>query len=175
MVAAVAGGSWRRARAVFGMNIEYCSNAWIVNIYVYATGICNSFDIYYQPMINCRMHEDYGLTTLIDLDGQIIEQGGGYWIKLEAWRVPPTNNIPHGIRYSLTLHEPYGKRILGYDNAHAVKLPKKFKFAGQRLAYDHKHCHVSDKGVPYEFRDAQQLLVDFFAEVDRVLQELRQQ
>lgn len=74
--------------------------------------------------------------------------------------------VPHGIRYSLTLHEPY-------DNAHAVKSPKKFKFAGQRLAYDHKHRHVSDKGVAYEFQDAQQLLVDFFAEVDRVLQEAR--
>ncbi len=35
--------------------------------------------------------------------------------------------VPHEIRYALTLHEPYGKRILGYDNAHAVKPPKKFK------------------------------------------------
>jgi len=33
---------------------------------------------------------------------------------------------------------------------------------------------VSDKGVPYEFQDAHQLLVDFFAEVDRVLQEARE-
>ena len=32
--------------------------------------------------------------------------------------------------------------------------------------------HVSDKGVPYEFQDAQQLLVDFFNEVDRVLKEV---
>ena len=51
--------------------------------------------------------------------------------------------------------------------------PKKSKFAGRRLAYDHKHKHGSDKGVPYEFQDAQQLLADFFAEVDRVLQEIR--
>lgn len=135
----------------------------------------DNFGIVYHPVINFRLHEDHGLTTLIDLDGQIIEQGGGYWIKLEAWRVPPTIHIPHGNRYSLTLHEPYGKRVLGYDNAHAVKPPKKFKFAGQRLTYDHRHRRVSDKGVPREFQDAQQLLVDFFAEVDRVLQELRQQ
>jgi hypothetical protein len=78
-----------------------------------------------------------------------------------------------GIRYSLTLYEPYGKRILGYDNAHAVKPPKKFKYAGTRLPYDHKHRHASDKGVPYEFKDAQQLLSDFFSEVDRVLMEAR--
>lgn len=32
--------------------------------------------------------------------------------------------------------------------------------------------YASDKGVPYEFKDAQQLLEDFFADVDRVLLEL---
>ena len=120
------------------------------------------------------MREDHGIANLIDLHDQILDQGDGYWIKFEAWRVAVTEEIPHGIRYSLTLHEPYGKRILGYDNAHAVKPSKKLKFSGRRLAYDHKHRHVSDKGVPYEFQDAQQLLVDFFAEVDRVLQEIRQ-
>ena len=118
------------------------------------------------------MVEEPAIATLIDLHEQILDQGGGYWIKFEAWRVDVTERVPHGIRYSLTLHEPYGKRILGYDNAHAVKLPKKFKFAGRRLPYDHKHRHVSDKGVPYEFQDTQQLLVDFFAEVDRVLDEI---
>jgi hypothetical protein len=45
-------------------------------------------------------------------------------------------------------------------------------YAEHPLAYDHKHRHVSDKGVPYEFQDTQQLLVDFFAEVDRVLDEI---
>lgn len=117
--------------------------------------------------------EDTGIATLIDLHDQIIDQGNGYWIKIEAWRVEPSAFAPHGIRYSLTLHEPYGKRILGYDNAHAVKPPKKFKFAGTRLPYDHKHRHVSDKGVPYAFQDAYQLLSDFFKEVDQVLQEIR--
>jgi len=32
---------------------------------------------------------------------------------------------------------------------------------------------VADKGVPYEFKDAYQLLADFFKEVDRVLKEAR--
>lgn len=117
--------------------------------------------------------EASGVSTLIDLHDQIIDQGDGYWIKIEAWRVDPSAFIPHGIRYSLTLHEPYGKRILGYDNAHAVKPPKKFKFVGMRLPYDHKHRHVSDKGVPYAFQDAHQLLSDFFKEVDQVLQEIK--
>lgn len=120
------------------------------------------------------MREDHGISTLIDLHEQIIDQGGGYWVKIEAWRIEATAEVPHGIRYTLTLHEPYGKRILGYDNAHAVKPPKKFKYAGRRLTYDHKHRHASDKGVPYEFQDAHQLLIDFFNEVDRVLKEARQ-
>ncbi len=119
------------------------------------------------------MHFDPGIGTLLDLHDQIIDQDQGYWIKIEAWQVPVTRDTPHGIRYSLTLHEPYGKRILGYDNAHAIKPPRKFKFAGTRLPYDHRHRHVSDKGVPYEFRDAHQLLTDFFSEVDRVLAEIK--
>ncbi|MDD5295553.1 MAG: DUF6516 family protein [Rhodocyclaceae bacterium] len=121
------------------------------------------------------MSDASGIGTLLDLHDQIIDQGGGYWVKIEAWRVVANEEIPHGIRYSLTLHEPYGRRILGYDNAHAVKPPKKFKYAGRRLTYDHRHRHGSDQGVPYEFQDAHQLLADFFAEVDRVLQERRQQ
>lgn len=118
------------------------------------------------------MQSDTGLEALLDLDGYIIAQDLGCWVKVGAWRVVATPEIPHGIRYSLTLHEPYGKRIMGYDNSHAIKPPKKFKYAGQRLAYDHKHRHIADKGVPYEFRDAYQLLADFFKEVDRVLKEM---
>jgi hypothetical protein len=94
-------------------------------------------------------------------------------MKFEAWQVKANNDIPHGIRYSLTLHDKYGKRIMGYDNSHAVKPPTKYKFAGLRLTYDYKHRHASDNGVPYEFKDAAQLLADFFAEVDSVLAEIK--
>ena len=71
------------------------------------------------------MYADPGIATLIDLHGQVIDQGQGYWLKIEAWRIEPTTEIPHGIRYSLTLHAPHGKRILGYDNAHTIKPPKR--------------------------------------------------
>jgi len=60
---------------------------------------------------------------------------------------------------------------MGYDNAHAVKHSEKYKYAGQVLSYDHKHRHIANKGIPYEFKDAYQLLSDFFADVDRVLKE----
>jgi hypothetical protein len=115
---------------------------------------------------------EHQIRTLLDLHGQIIDQEDGYWIKIEAWEVKPSKDVPHGIRYTLTLHAPSGKRILGYDNAHAVKT-KGHKFSGQRLPFDHKHRHVADKGVPYEFKDAHQLLSDFFTEVDSVLKEVR--
>lgn len=119
------------------------------------------------------MRTDPAIDTLLDLDGSILDQGDGYWIKIEARRTDVSVEVPHGVRYSLTLHEPYGKRILGYDNAHMVKPPKKFKYAGRILAFDHKHRHPSDQGVPYEFKDAQQLINDFFADVDHILQEVR--
>ena len=116
--------------------------------------------------------EDHEIRTLLDLHDQVLDQEDGYWIKIEAWEVKPSDAIPHGIRYTLTLHAPSGKRILGYDNAHAVKV-RGFKYAGQRLAFDHKHRHVADLGVPYEFKNAYQLLSDFFAEVDSVLEVMR--
>ncbi|BCT69469.1 hypothetical protein [Nitrosospira sp. NRS527] len=58
------------------------------------------------------MRSDNGLETLFDLDGYIITQDLGCWVKVAVWRVVATPKIPHGIRYSLTLHEPYGKRIM---------------------------------------------------------------
>jgi hypothetical protein len=56
---------------------------------------------------------------------------------------------------------------------HAVKPPRRKRYAGRRLAYDHKHRHSCDKGVAYEFTSADQLLKDFFDEVDRALEEAR--
>ncbi|MGN6740557.1 hypothetical protein [Dyella sp.] len=82
-----------------------------------------------------------------------------------------SDHVPHGVRYALTLHDRYGTRLLGFDNAHAVKPPKRKRFAGRRVTYDHRHRHARDKGVPYEFTSAQQLLEDFFHKVDRVLEE----
>jgi hypothetical protein len=114
---------------------------------------------------------DHSLDTLLSLHGEIYDQGDGYWIKVEAWQVEASPHVPHGIRYSLTLHNRYGTRLLGYDNAHAVKLSRRNRYAGRRLTYDHKHRHAADQGVPYDFTSADQLLRDFFDEVDRVLKE----
>lgn len=116
--------------------------------------------------------DDKGLEALLLLDGEIYDQGNGYWIKIEARRVESSVHVPHGVRYALTLHDRYGSRLLGFDNAHAVKPPKRKRYSGRRLAYDHRHRHSRDKGVPYEFTSPQHLLEDFFDAVDRVLKEI---
>jgi len=117
------------------------------------------------------LRPDTGLETLLLLDGEIYDQGGGHWIRIQAWEVAASRNIPHGIRYSLTLHNRYGTRLLGYDNAHRVRPPGKLKYTGRRVTYDHRHRHTRCCGVPYEFTSADQLLKDFFDEVDRVLKQ----
>ena len=49
--------------------------------------------------------EDVSLDTLLDLDGEVFPMDNGYWTKYEVSRVIPTQHIPHGVRYSLTLHD----------------------------------------------------------------------
>lgn len=65
---------------------------------------------------------DEGLERLLDLDGFLAEVGGGFWVKIIAQRVPVDNSRPHGVTYTLTLHDPAGRRVFGIDNAHAVRL-----------------------------------------------------
>lgn len=55
-------------------------------------------------------NEDHGLETLLELDGVVIEQERGHWVKFDVARTTVTKERPHGLRYSLTLHDKYGKR-----------------------------------------------------------------
>jgi hypothetical protein len=62
------------------------------------------------------------LDALLDLDGEvfILEGKGRYWVKFEVKRVEASPERPHGLGYSLTLHDDAGDRLVGFDNAHAV-------------------------------------------------------
>jgi hypothetical protein len=53
------------------------------------------------------------LDALLDLNGEILPMDNGYWTKFEVFRVKESKHIPHGIKYSLTLHDKYNKRIFG--------------------------------------------------------------
>jgi hypothetical protein len=110
--------------------------------------------------------EDASLDTLLDLDGEIFPMDNGYWTKFEVHRVSPTAQIPHGIRYSLTLHDRNNTRVLGFDNAHALK-PKKNRHVARRITWDHKHKR--EKVRPYEFESAGRLIEDFWKDVAEVL------
>ena len=66
---------------------------------------------------------DPSFDTLLDLDGEmfVIDPVGKHWVKFEVKQVAPTPERPHGLKYSLTLHNDAGERLVGFDNAHAVK------------------------------------------------------
>lgn len=101
-------------------------------------------------------------------DGRIHHLEEGYWLKFEIKRVPPTSERPHGLRYSFTLHDPDGKRLIGFDNAHEVTA-KGSGFRARSADHDHWHRTSGDPGRPYSFTTADKLLEDFFSEVRREL------
>lgn len=114
--------------------------------------------------------EDHTLEFLLAFDGRIHHYADGYFIKFEIKRVPESQERPHGLRYSFTMHGPDGKRLLGFDNAHTVPaLGSKYKKRAE--AADHWHRTEDDAGRPYEYVSAEKLLDDFSAEVERVLTE----
>jgi len=113
---------------------------------------------------------DHTLEFLLAFDGRIHHLEEGYWIKFEIRRVRASRNRPHGLSYSFTLHAPDGARLVGFDNAHGIA-PVGSRFTKRSQASDHWHRSEGDVGRPYEFKDAETLLDDFFDEVERVLRE----
>lgn len=115
------------------------------------------------------MSADPALDLLLDLDGYgFTFEPSGYSVKFKVKKVPATPERPDGITYSLTLHAPEGARLVGFDNAHAVRASR--GPGGARKELDHKHRLGTTR--PYRYSDAQQLLEDFWHEVYAVLDEL---
>ncbi|HYE49868.1 MAG TPA: DUF6516 family protein [Azospirillaceae bacterium] len=113
--------------------------------------------------------DDPSLENLLELDGmRLVLNGEGYWVKIDAVRVPPSPERPYGIGYTLTLHAPDGGRLLGYDNAHPVRLGRG---PGAAKPTVHDHRHRGEAVGPYQYRSAADLLVDFWGDVDAVLSE----
>ena len=110
------------------------------------------------------------LVTLLALDGQVIviDEHGDYWVQFKVRRVAVSKERPHGLDYSLTLHGKGNERLVGLDNAHAVRQTRSPGGKGRDI-FDHKERLRTIR--PYEHRDAASLLEDFWKEVDSVLRE----
>jgi hypothetical protein len=108
---------------------------------------------------------DHTLDVLLDLDGQVlvVDPDGGHWVRSVVTRVEATPEKPHGLDYSLTLHEPDGERLVGFGSAHPV--------GRQRRGGPQDHGHRLRTVKPYDYQDAATLLADFWASVDEVLRE----
>jgi hypothetical protein len=116
------------------------------------------------------MRHDPTLDTLLYLDGvsYVVEAEGACWVKFVVKRVPATPERPHGLDYSLTLHDSDGERLLGFDNAHAVQ---EVSGPGARTRIEHDHKHRGKRVRFYTYSDAATLLADFWKEVNRILDE----
>ncbi len=113
---------------------------------------------------------DYGLETLLDLNGVtlVIDPANQHWVKFIVCRVPCTRERPHGLSYSLTLHDSKGERLIGIDNAHAISTKRGITWV-RRAKHDHIHQLRTIK--PYEYTNAADLLADFWGEVDKLMKE----
>ena len=79
--------------------------------------------------------------------------GESAFVELVVWRVPaPVRGSQHEYRYRLALVVD-GECVLRYDNE-----------AGKG-----DHRHVDDKEYEYRFKTAEQLLADFWKEVEEML------
>lgn len=106
--------------------------------------------------------KDRTIDYLLELHGirYVIDDSLGFWVKFEAQQVDPTSDRPHGIKYSLSLHDSTNKTIMKFDNSHAIEHGHKHYVSPERV-FDHWHRDHSDKGRPYHYENAAKLLKDF--------------
>jgi hypothetical protein len=109
------------------------------------------------------------------MDGDVIEADAEleYTVHFDAKRAEITEGRPYRIKYSLTLHDKHGSRLLGFDNAHEIEDKVRGRFSKHRKVskWDHEH-KFKDVSVikPYDYQTAEQLLVDFWAAVDSAIE-----
>jgi hypothetical protein len=115
-----------------------------------------------------KLKRDPCLDTLLLLDGEVFVTEGNFRVKFEVKEIPATPEKPHGLDYSLTLHDGVGERLLGFDNAHSIR-EGGGPGARTRIEYDHKHR--GERIRFYDYKDAMTLLTDFWTEVDLILKE----
>ena len=102
---------------------------------------------------------DEAMLRLLDFDRRRYWLSNGWSIRFRVAAITETEGRPHGIKYAFTLHDADQTRLLGFDNAHGIPRAR---------AYDHRHRFRRTASlVPYDFRDADTLIQDFFDAVER--------
>jgi len=114
------------------------------------------------------MDRDSSLDALLLLDGETFVVEGNFWVKFEVKRVSAIPEKPHGLDYSLTLHDGRGERLLGFDNAHSIR---EGTGPGARIRIEYDHRHIGKRVRLYDYKDAMSLLADFWKEVESILKE----
>lgn len=98
------------------------------------------------------------MLRLLDYHGRRYWLTNGWSIRFRVLLIEQSESRPHGIKYSFTLHDVDGARLLGFDNAHGLSRLQPF---------DHRHQFRKPRMlVPYDFRGADELICDFFAAVE---------
>lgn len=110
---------------------------------------------------------EHTLEWLLDYDGRRNFFANGHFLKFKIRKVEQSGQVPHGIAYSFTFHDSEGTRLLGFDNAHPVP-HKGGQYVKAKPESDHWHRTVDDEGCPYTFVSLEQLLEDFFTEVEKI-------
>lgn len=100
---------------------------------------------------------DEAMYRLLDYDRRRYWLENGWSIRFRVVLSPVTTGRPYGVKYSFTLYDVDGERLLGFDNAHGT---------GRALAFDHQH-RFRGEIWPYHFRGADELIGDFFDAVER--------
>jgi hypothetical protein len=112
-----------------------------------------------------------GIDYLFDLHRTKIGYDNGYWVTMRVFKVQPDAGRPLGLQYSLTLHDPNGDRVLGFDNSHAIDVATGPARKSRRpVTFD----HIDRRGrrsVPYEFTTPYKLVEDFFNAVEEALKQ----
>jgi hypothetical protein len=108
------------------------------------------------------MNGDEAMERLLDYHRRRYWLSNGWCIRFRVKRSPLTEGRPHGIKYAFSLHDVDMICLLRFDNAHGIP---------RRQAYDHRHrFRQTAELVPYDFKGTDQLLCDFFDEVERACQ-----
>ena len=113
---------------------------------------------------------DASLDALLLLDGETFfaDEAGKHWVKFVVKKVPVTSERPHGLTYALTLQDERGMRLLGFDNAHAIR---EGSGPGTRTRIEYDHRHSGEAVRFYVYQDAATLLADFREQVESILGE----